>query len=75
MLGSFGWMELLVILIFVGLPIWAGSRIAKKAGFAPFWAITLIVPLVNFVVIWSFAFVEWPNVPHQAPAKNSSRGT
>ncbi len=78
MFGSVGFTELLlilIILIVIGLPLWAGSKIARKAGFSPYWGVMLTVPLVGLVVMWIFAFVEWPNVPRQAPAKNSSRGT
>ena len=63
MLGSFGFMELiliLVILVILGLPLWAGTKIAKKAGFSPGWSITLVLPVVSLVIFWVFAFIEWP---------------
>lgn len=34
--------------------------IAKKAGFSRWWALLLAIPYVNFIIIWIFAFVEWP---------------
>jgi len=73
MMGSFGFTELLlilIILIIMVLPIWAGSKVAKKAGFSPYWSITLVIPLANLVIFWAFAFVdEWPNI--QRPGAGS----
>jgi hypothetical protein len=42
--------------IFVA-PCW---RIAKRAGFSGAWALLAIVPLVNIVILWVFAYVKWP---------------
>ncbi len=70
MIGSVGYLELLLILIIASitifitifLPVWAGSKVAKKTGFSPAWSIALVIPLANLVIIWVFAFVEWPKV-------------
>jgi len=50
------------ILAFV-LPAWLFSRIIAKAGFPAWWAIAGLVPLVNVVALWLFAFSDWPNQP------------
>ncbi len=74
MVVSFGFTELLVILItliIVVLPIWAGSKVAKKAGFSPHWSITLVIPLANLVTFWVFAFVEWPNIQRRSAGSSS----
>jgi len=49
---------LVVVSLFLMLfPFW---RIVTKAGFSGLWVIALFVPLLNFVAIYVFAFVEWP---------------
>lgn len=35
-------------------------RIFKRAGWSGWWAVTLLVPVVNLVVIGMFAFSKWP---------------
>ena len=39
------------------VPAW---RIAKKAGYSGALSLLLLIPLVNIVVIWIFAFAKWP---------------
>jgi hypothetical protein len=57
------------ILFFVLLPIfgvfilWLGYRILQKAGFDGWWVLVLLVPVVNVIMIWVFAFTRWPNLP------------
>jgi hypothetical protein len=38
----------------------AGSKILSKAGYSPWFCLLLIVPLVNIVMIFVFAYSEWP---------------
>jgi uncharacterized membrane protein len=51
-----------VVIVLVALPLflWAYSRIASRAGFSPWWALAVLVPLVNVVVVLVFAFSAWP---------------
>jgi hypothetical protein len=53
-----------VISILVLIPYWF---IFKKAGFSPFLAILMLVPLVNFIALYYLAFAQWSVVP-VAPA-------
>lgn len=36
------------------------SRIVGKAGFSKWWALVHLVPLVNIIFLWIFAFKDWP---------------
>ena len=53
-------------LIIVGLlgllvvSVWASGRVVKRAGFSPWWALMLVVPLINVISLWVFAFSRWP---------------
>lgn len=41
--------------------MWAGARIIQKAGFQPMLVLLLLIPVINIIAIWAFAFSEWPN--------------
>jgi len=64
-MGSFSiwhWLVLLLYVAFVLVPCW---RIVAKAGFSGAWSLLALIPLVNVVAFWVFAFVRWPNErPH-----------
>jgi hypothetical protein len=45
--------------------------IAKKAGYSGWWVLTMIIPLVNLIMVWAFAFAEWP-VEHGPPRVTST---
>lgn len=47
----------LLIALVVVLPFW---QIFKKAGHAPAMSLLMMVPLVNFAVLFIFAFSDWP---------------
>ncbi|HMK22495.1 MAG TPA: hypothetical protein VK466_09190 [Terriglobales bacterium] len=52
-------------LLFLFLPLWFFSRGIAKAGFSPWWALLGVVPLVNLVMLWVFAYAKWPALPER----------
>lgn len=52
-----GLMFLFWLAVFL-IPAW---RIAQKAGFPGPLALLLLIPVVNIIMVWVFAFVHWPN--------------
>ncbi len=36
------------------------ARIIGKAGFNKWWVLVTLVPFLNLIFIWVFAFVKWP---------------
>ena len=52
----------LIYTIVMVIPYWI---IYKKAGFSPWLAILMIVPLVNLVLLYVVAFSQWKVVPAQ----------
>ena len=42
--------------------IWLYGRIAAKAGYSRWWSVAMLIPVVGIVVIWVFAFADWPNL-------------
>jgi Zn-dependent protease with chaperone function len=49
-----------VISILVIIPYWF---IFKKAGFSPFLALLMFIPLINIVMLYVLAFSRWNVVP------------
>jgi hypothetical protein len=45
---------------FVIVPYW---MIFKKAGFSPWLALLMVIPMVKLVVIWAIAFTDWKFAP------------
>ena len=48
----------LIVLSIVGIPI---GRILSRAGFSGWLALLWLVPIVNIVALWLFAFSAWPS--------------
>ncbi len=42
--------------------LWLCSKILAKAGIDKIWTLTLLIPVVNIVMVWVFAFIDWPNL-------------
>lgn len=49
--------------LFVIFTLWLGYRILQKAGLDGWWTLVLLLPIVNVIMIWVFAFTRWPNLP------------
>lgn len=47
-----------VYIVLIVVPIW---KIMEKAGYNGAWSLLSIVPLVNLVALWIFAFSKWPS--------------
>jgi hypothetical protein len=54
--GHFGFGLLIGLVVFI-IPAW---RITAKAGFPGALSLLLLIPLLNIVLIWIFAFSRWP---------------
>ena len=55
--GIFHWLFLLAILACVAIPT---GKILKRTGHNPMWSLFCFLPLVNFALLWVFAFKPWP---------------
>jgi hypothetical protein len=53
---------ILVLLFILGVPFW---NILIKAGYSPWWALTMFVPILNIIMLWIFANSEWPILKQQ----------
>jgi predicted PurR-regulated permease PerM len=55
-------MDLLLIAAFVAFTLWLGSKILVKAGIHKAWVLCLLIPVINIIMIWVFAFSYWPTL-------------
>jgi hypothetical protein len=70
---GFGEVVIVVVVLAMVLPtVWASSLVVKKAGFSRGWALLLLVPLVNLVAIWIFAFIRWPALSRKTASNAGS---
>lgn len=46
---------------FAAICLWVVARIIRKAGYSWWWSLLLLIPVVNIVMVWVFAFARWPD--------------
>ena len=59
-MGSFSvwhWIVVLFWFAVVVVPVW---RIVRKAGYPGALSLLVVVPILNLVLLWVFAFRKWP---------------
>lgn len=54
------WLGYLAVGLVLMYTIGLAGMVAAKAGHSPLWALALLVPYLNVLVLWLFAYVEWP---------------
>jgi uncharacterized membrane protein YhaH (DUF805 family) len=62
MMGSFSLWHSVILLLILIVGIWLPVRILHKAGYSGWWVILAFVPVVNIVMVWVFAFADWPRL-------------
>jgi uncharacterized membrane protein YhaH (DUF805 family) len=55
-----GTIEVIIGIIFLLLFIFPYFRIFQRTGHSGWWAILIVVPLVNIIMLWVFAYIRWP---------------
>ncbi|MCA6215539.1 hypothetical protein KGA65_03175 [Ideonella sp. B7] len=57
MFGGHGLIGLIIGIVLLVVPAW---KIVEKAGYPGPLALLVLVPVVNVVALWLFAFSAWP---------------
>ena len=59
------WQVIVIVLCIalIVLPFW---RIFTKAGYSGAWSLLMLIPLVNVIVFYVFAFSSWPALKERA---------
>jgi bacteriorhodopsin len=58
--GSLSIWHVVILLVMVAVFIIPYVKIIKKAGYSGWWVLTMFIPLLNFIMLWVFAFARWP---------------
>ena len=56
-MSPFHWIILLAVAAILIVPY---AQILRRVGMSPWLALLYLVPLVNLVFLWVFAFMRWP---------------
>lgn len=67
-LGIWHLMALVVLVLVIWAFVAVFGRILNRAGYSRWWLLTLVVPLVNLIMLWVFAFANWPVTTPRAQA-------
>ena len=54
-------------LVLLTVPIVMIARVLRRAGYSPWWVLLLLVPLVNLIALWIFAYARWPAIDEAPP--------
>lgn len=71
-MGSFSIWHWLIITIVLAVPSALFARIVVRAGLSGWWALIGLVPLINLIALWVFAFSAWPAIGRGSAAKGSA---
>ncbi len=58
-MGSFGLVMMLIFAVLIILPF---GFIFSKAGFPRWLSLLMVVPIVNLIMLYVFAFSDWPSM-------------
>jgi len=50
----------IVILFIIIILVWLPIRIVRKAGYSGWWGLLMLIPILNLVPTYVFAFSNWP---------------
>ncbi len=61
-MGQIGLWQIIIVVFLFGIFVWPAVRVLHRAGRSRWWVVLAFVPVVNIVLIWVFAFADWPTV-------------
>ena len=59
-MGSFSIWHWMIVAFGIAVFLVPAWRIAKRAGFSGALSLLMLIPVVNIVLLWVFAFITWP---------------
>jgi hypothetical protein len=57
---------LLGIAVLLLAVLWPIARIRSRAGFSPWFSLIILLPIVNVIAPWFFAYAKWPALERPA---------
>lgn len=46
----------------LAITLWLASRVLERTGYSPWLALLGLIPLVNIVLLWVYAWANWPRM-------------
>lgn len=59
-MATFSMWHGLIVIFYSAVIIIPAWRILRRAGHSGWWSVLFIVPFVNLMALWIFAFARWP---------------
>jgi uncharacterized membrane protein YhaH (DUF805 family) len=66
-MGSFSLFHWIIVFLIMAIFAVPTVRILRKAGYSGWWVLISLIPVINIVGFWCFAFMDWPALK-QRPA-------
>jgi hypothetical protein len=66
--------SLIVIGIMLTWTLAAGSFLLARLGIKPLWVLLLVLPGLNVLAIWLFAYVKWPRYEEAKRSRTQPEG-
>jgi hypothetical protein len=60
----------LIIALWVGILVPPIAKILHRAGYSRWWAVVALLPLLNLIGLWVFAFSKWPVTAKDKPTQD-----
>jgi hypothetical protein len=60
-MNAYGMWPGLMAVVWVAALLVPAWRITQKAGFHPALSLLVLIPMVNIIAVWLFAFTKWPH--------------
>jgi len=60
--GSMSLWHGIVVIAVLFVFLFPTAKILKKAGYSGWWCVLALVPLLNWIMLWIFAYASWPNL-------------
>ncbi len=59
-MGSMSFVHWIVLIALLFIVVFPTIKILNKAGYSGWWCVLMFVPLVNWIMLWVFAYADWP---------------
>ncbi len=66
-MGSIQIIHWIIVLLFVVGVLIPAAKVLSRVGINPWWAILSVIPLLNWIGLWVFAYARWPKVEAVRP--------
>ena len=61
-MGMFSPLHWILTIGFLVSAVSPPAKILMKAGYSGWWCLIGFVPIVNIIMLWVFAFADWPSL-------------